>query len=85
MIKIGSKVIIKEFLIAVKEKQADDLPPIMIVEGLYSKVILDMTDIKLPKDHIKGGGDVKVAKCIWYNTKDELQSEYIRLELLGDL
>ena len=85
MIKIGSKVVIKEFQNAVIEKLANDLPPLMIVEGLYSKVVLDMTDINLPKDHIKGGGDVKVAKCLWYNTKDELQSEYIRLELLQDL
>lgn len=85
MIKVGSRVVIKIFHDSVIEKMAKDLPPLMIVEGLYSKVIMDMIDIKLPKDHIKGGGDVKVAKCLWYNTKDELQSEYIRLELLAEL
>ena len=81
MIKVGSKVIIKEFQNAVHEKMANDLPPLMIVEGLYYQAVSGMLNVKVTAEEVKPIS----AKCLWYNTKDELQSEYIRLELLQDL
>lgn len=81
MIEVGSRVVIKEFHNAVIEKMANDLPPLMIVEGLYYQSVSGMLNVKATAEEVKPIS----AKCIWYNTRDELQSEYIGLELLQDL
>ena len=92
MIKVNSKVIIKELHMARQEGLAKDLPPVMIVEGLYEKGIKDKTDITYPLsiqgeniDQLNQDVYMKCAKCIWYNTRNELQSEFINLELLTEL
>lgn len=93
MIKINSKVIIKQLLIEDKEciKQFIEkmeankdlttmdlpdsfLPPVMIVEGLYNV-----------KGHPEHQEYQRSAKCLWYNTRNELQSECINLEILTEL
>lgn len=65
---------------------------IMIVEGLYEKGIKDKTDITYPLsiqgeniDQLNQDVYMKCAKCLWYNTRNELQSEFINLELLTEL
>lgn len=88
MIKTNSKVIIKE-LHKVLEFGTSDKPTaegvniqqdkVMVVEGLY---YMDKEGFnQLIKMKIKP----TIAKCIWYNTKNELQTEYINLEILIEL
>lgn len=57
-------------------------PLIMIVEGLYYR------DKKYGiKRRIRANKEIKpeLASCVWYNTKNELQSAFINLELLTEL
>lgn len=72
MIKVNSKVFIKTLI----EESIDGLiqPPTMIVEGL--------ANIKIHSDYQEYN---KCAKCVWYNTQNELQSEFINLEILTEL
>ena len=101
MIKVNSKVFIKQLTIedkkgtkwfiekikADKDIFAHDFPdtycpPIMIVEGLYYR------DKKYGiKRRLRDNKEIKpeLASCIWYNTRNELQSEFINLELLTEL
>ena len=87
MIKTNSKVIIKELhkvlyfgtggkptAEGVNIQQAK----IMVVEGLF---YMDKGFNQPIKMKIKP----TIAKCIWYNTRNELQTEYINLELLTEL
>ncbi len=101
MIKVNSKVIIKELVIegestiknaAQKLRANIELrvtdgsnkysPPTMIVEGLYHRNqfgIWNINDVEV------GEAKPEYAKCFWYNTRNELQSEYITLEILTEL
>ena len=82
MIKVNSKVIIKELNVA-REKWLDkERPPAMVVEGLYYR------DKKYGiKMRIRDNKEIKpeVASCVWYNTRNELQSEFINIDLLTEL
>ena len=80
MIKVNSRVAIKEFCALHKEIVIEKLPPIMIVEGLYYMDIRGLPKYELTKDD-----KPTHAKCLWYNTRNELQSEFINLELLTEL
>lgn len=72
MIKVNSKVIIKGF---------NKIPVIhMIVEGLYYMDIRGLPKYELTKDD-----KPTHAKCFWYNTRNELQKEFINLEILSEL
>ena len=71
MIKVNSKVVITE---------SGDIP--MIVEGLYYRAV---HGIKTNINHTEAKVKPEYAKCIWYNTRNELQSELINLELLTEL
>lgn len=84
MIKVNSKVFIKNF----------NKPPlvIMIVEGLYEKGIEDKTDRIYPlsiQDKTAYQDKANIyqicAKCLWYNTRNELQSAFINLKILTEL
>ena len=87
MIKTNSKVIIKE-LHKVLEFGTSDKPTtegvniqqdkIKVVEGLY--YMTKEGYYQLAKKKIKP----TMAKCIWYNTRNELQTEYINLEILAE-
>ena len=80
MIKVNSKVIIKE--IKGLHISGKDCPPVMIVEGLYYRNQFGIWNI----DHHKSATTKpEYAKCLWYNTKNELQSELISLALLTEL
>ena len=81
MIKVNSIVIIKELNVARTEGLAKDLPPIMIVEGLYYRAGGGTMNITFANSKV----EPKCAKCIWYNTQNELQCEFINLELLTEL
>ena len=80
MIKVNSKVIIKELHMARQEWLTKERPPLMIVEGLYYMDIRGLPKYELTKDD-----KPTHAKCLWYNTRNELQSEFINLELLTEL
>ena len=91
MIKVNSKVIIKELSREVIGVELE--PATMIVEGLYWKAIKDSTEVALPIlskqdeeiDQLNQDVYMKCAKCLWYNTRNELQSAFINLELLTEL
>lgn len=80
MIKVNSKVIVK----GLYEKSIYGLiqPPTMIVEGLYHKNQFGIWNIK---DVEAGTVEPEYAKCVWYNTQNELQKELIRLKILTEL
>ena len=99
MIKVNSKVIIKGLVIKgdstiknVVQKLRANIelratgspdkysPPVMIIEGLYYMDIRGLPKYELTKDD-----KPTHAKCIWYNTRNELQSAFINLELLTEL
>ena len=80
MIKVNSKVIIKELHMARQEWLTKERPPLMIVEGLYYQSGKDF-NILPPDSPTKP----ELVKCVWYNTRNELQSEFINLELLTEL
>lgn len=79
MIKVNSKVFIK----ALVEESIEGLiqPPTMIVEGLYYISVPGT----VPQYEKSNGSKPAFAKCIWYNTRNELQSRYINLEILTEL
>lgn len=71
MVKVNSKVFITELQNATLDGSGS---PIMVVEGLFNyKVHPDYQEYK------------KCAKCVWYNTRNELQSAFINLEILTEL
>lgn len=83
MIKVNSKVIIKGLHTTVRfgtdgkpvsESFKLQQDKVMIVEALMN--------LKIHSDYLEYN---KCAKCIWYNTRNELQSEFINLELLTGL
>ena len=78
MIKVNSKVFIKELSRTVIGVELE--PATMIVEGLYYMDIRGLPKYELTKDD-----KPTHAKCVWYNTRNELQSEFINLELLTEL
>lgn len=80
MIKVNSKVIIKGFKPVAINGFAVDVPPVMIVEGLYY-----MDTRGLPKYEPTKHDKPTHAKCLWYNTRKELQKEIINLEILTEL
>ena len=49
-------------------------------DRIYPLSIQDETDVQ-NKENIYA----RCAKCLWYNTRNELQSEFINLELLTEL
>lgn len=91
MIKVNSKVFIKGLCMNINFGTGDTpvseclsiecvRNKIMIVEGLYYMDIRGLPKYELTKDD-----KPTHAKCLWYNTKNELQSEIINLELLTEL
>ena len=83
MIKVNSKVIIKELNVAREEWLAKERPPAMVVEGLYYQSTAGL----IPSHEMPEDNDYEpvAVKCLWYNTRNELQSAFINLELLTEL
>ena len=79
MIKVNSKVIIKKLSREVIGVELE--PATMIVEGLYYRAGGGTMNITFANSKV----EPKCAKCIWYNTQNELQCEFINLELLTEL
>lgn len=86
MIKVNSKVFIKgldESFPCVADGPKYKYPAnMMIVEGLYYR------DKKYGiKRRIRDNKEIKpeFASCVWYNTRNELQSEFINIDLLTEL
>ena len=93
MIKVNSKVFIKGLCMNINFGTGDTpvseclsiecvRNKIMIVEGLYYRNQFSIWNINEDKT---GKSKAKYAKCLWYNTRNELQSELINLELLTEL
>jgi len=86
MIKVNSRVIIlrlcKTIDFGTSDKPAlepEDIP--MIVEGLYYLSKYGIRNI----NSIDKEKKPQWAKCLWYNTRNELQEELINLEILTEL
>lgn len=79
MIKVNSKVIIGQL----DRTRAATLQtaPIMLVEGLYYQSVSGRLNVKATAEEVKPD----CAMCVWYDSENRLQTEYIDLDILTEL
>ena len=85
MIKVNSKVIIKGLCMNINFGTGDTpVSETLSIECVQNKIMIveGFANIKIHPHYQEYN---RCAKCLWYNTRNELQSEFINLELLTEL
>ena len=78
MIKVNSKVNIKNLEWIGMTKFIH--PPTMVVEGLYYLSVSGRKNVKETAEEVKPDS----AKCVWYDSENKLQAEFIDLDILTE-